>query len=131
MPIFGIDGWESPELVALGGKAVEGAFFDTHYSPESTEPVVVNFNASFVKRWGTGTDALSALGYDSAMLLVDALRRAGTTDSAKLRDAIAATKDFHGVTGVITLDEQRNPTKSAVVLTVKDGKFKYVESVNP
>ncbi len=131
VPIFGIDGWESPELVALGGKAVEGAFFDTHYSPESTEPVVVNFNAAFVKRWSTGTDALSALGYDSAMLLVDALRRAGTTDSARLRDAIAATKDFHGVTGVITLDEQRNPTKSAVVLTVKDGKFKYVESVNP
>jgi branched-chain amino acid transport system substrate-binding protein len=131
VPIFGIDGWESPELVALGGKAVEGSFFDTHYSPESTEPVVVAFNEHFVKRWGVGTDALSALGYDSVMMLVDGLRRAGTTDSAKLRDAIAATKDFHGVTGVITLDAQRNPTKSAVVLTVKDGKFKYVESVNP
>jgi branched-chain amino acid transport system substrate-binding protein len=131
VPIFGIDGWESPELVALGGKAVEGSYFDTHYSPESTEPVVVNFNAAFVKRWGVGTDALSALGYDSVMMLVDGLRRAGTADSAKLRDAIAATKDFRGVTGVITLDEQRNPTKSAVVLTVKDGKFKYVESVSP
>ncbi len=130
-PLFGIDGWESSELINIGGKAVEGAYFSTHYSPESKDPLVAAFQERFKKRWGSGTDALSALGYDSAMLLIDAIKRAGTTDSAKLRDAIAATKNFRGVTGLITLDKDRNPTKSAVVLTVKNGKFEFVETVNP
>lgn len=131
VPLFGIDGWESPELINIGGPAVEGAYFSTHYSPDSQDPTVRGFNERFQKRWGTGTDALSALGYDSALLLIDALKRAGTTDPAKLRAAIAATKNFKGVTGVITFDEKRNPTKSAVVLTVKNGKFEFVETVNP
>jgi branched-chain amino acid transport system substrate-binding protein len=74
---------------------------------------------------------LAALGYDSVLMLVDALKRAGTTEPAKLRDALAATKDLHGVTGTITLDERRNPTKSAVVLQVKNGRFHFVESIEP
>ena len=130
-PIFGVDGWESPELAQIGGKAVEGAYISTHYSPESKDPVVLAFNERFAKRWNTGTNALSALGYDSAMLLIDAMKRAGTTDGAKLRDAIADTKNFRGVTGLITLDADRNPTKSAVVLQVKNGQFVFVETVNP
>ncbi len=130
-PLFGVDGWESQELINIGGKSVEGAYFSTHYSPASKDPLVVSFNERFTKRWGSGSDALSALGYDSAMLLVDAIRRAGTTDGPKLRDALAATKNFKGVTGDITLDEQRNPTKSAVVLQVKDGKFVFVETIAP
>jgi len=131
LPLFGVDGWESSELINIGGKAVEGAYFSTHYSPASKDPLVTSFNERFTKRWGSGTDALSALGYDSAMLLIDAIKRAKTTEPAKLREAIAATKNFRGVTGLITLDEQRNPTKSAVVLTVKNGKFEFVETVNP
>jgi branched-chain amino acid transport system substrate-binding protein len=131
VPLFGVDGWESSELINIGGKAVEGAYFSTHYSAESKDPAVVSFNERFQKRWGSNSDALSALGYDSAMMLIDAIKRAGTTDSAKLRAALAGTKNFRGVTGIITLDAQRNPTKSAVVLTVKDGKFQFVETVNP
>jgi branched-chain amino acid transport system substrate-binding protein len=131
IPLFGIDGWESPELINIGGKAVEGAYFCTHYSPESSDPIVAGFNDRFKKRWGSSTDALSALGYDSVMLLADAIKRADTTDAAKLRDALAATKNFKGVTGTITLDEQRNATKSAVVLQVKNGKFVFVERVDP
>ncbi|MSU47512.1 MAG: ABC transporter substrate-binding protein [Opitutus sp.] len=131
LPLFGVDGWESQELIAIGGKAVEGAYFSTHYSPASKDPLVVSFNERYSKRWGGSSDALSALGYDSAMMLVDAIKRAGTTDGPKLRDALAATKNFKGVTGVITLDAQRNPTKSAVVLQVKDGKFVFVETIAP
>lgn len=131
IPLFGIDGWESSELINIGGKAVEGSYFSTHFSAESNDPTVTAFNERFAKRWNTGTDALSALGYDSAMLLIDAIKRAGTTDPAKLRDAIAATRSFRGVTGTIAFDAQRNPTKSAVVLQVKDGKFAFVESVDP
>ena len=128
--VRGREGGPSPGDVAIGGPAVEGTYFDTHYSPESTDPAVVGFNARFRQRWGITTDTLAALGYDSALLLADGLRRAGTTDSAKLRDALAATQGFHGATGVIAFDEQRNPTKSAVVLTVKDGQFKFVQSIN-
>jgi len=131
VPLFGIDGWESSELIKIGGKAVEGAYFSTHYSPESQDPAVAAFNTRFQQRWGSGSDALSALGYDSALVLIDALKRAGTTEPAKLREALAATKNFRGVTGTISFDEQRNPTKSAVVLTVKDGKFRFVETVAP
>lgn len=131
MPLFGIDGWESPELVAIGGDAVEGGYFDTHFSPENHSPTVVAFNESYRKRWNVESDTLAALGYDSVMMLVDALKRAGTTESADLRQALANTKNFHAVTGTITLDANRNPTKSAVVLQVKNGKFEFVETIEP
>ncbi|MFI5337454.1 MAG: ABC transporter substrate-binding protein [Opitutales bacterium] len=130
-PLFGGDAWEAPQLIEIGGAAVEGAYYSTHASPESPAPEVRNFVEKYRARWGETPDSIAALGYDAALLLVDALKRAGTTDSAALRDAIAATKDFPGVTGRITLDAQRNATKSAVILTVKDGKFKFVESVAP
>ncbi len=131
-PIFGGDAWEAPELITIGGAAVEGTYYSTHSSPESSAPEVQGFVKKFRARWeGEIPDSIAALGYDAALLLFDSLRRAGTTDSAKLRDAIAATKNFPGVTGSITIDAQRNATKSAVILTVKDGKFKFVESVAP
>ncbi len=131
LPLLGVDGWESSELISIGGAAVEGAYFSTHYSPENQSPAVVAFNTRYRQRWGEESNALSALAYDSAMVLIDALRRAGTTDGAKLRDALAATKDFAGATGLITFDAQRNPTKSAVVLTVKQGRFAFVQDVHP
>ncbi len=131
VPFLGTDGWESADLIGIGGTAVEGCYLVTHYSPENQSPLVTKYNASFQKRWGLPSNALSALGYDSAMLLIDALKRAGTTDGPKLRDAIAATKNFPGAAGTITLDANRNPTKSAVVLTVKNGKFAFVQDVNP
>jgi branched-chain amino acid transport system substrate-binding protein len=132
VPIFGGDAWEAPALIEIGGKAVEGMYYSTHGSPESTAPEVVNFVQKFKARWDNETpDSIAALGYDAAQLLFDALKRAGTTDSAPLRDAIATTKDFPGVTGHITIDAQRNATKAAVILTVKDGKFVYVETVQP
>jgi len=131
VPLLGVDGWESPELVAIGGAAVEGAYLSTHYSPENKSPAVVAFNERYRQRWAGDSNALSALGYDSVMVLVDALRRAGTTDGAPLRAALAATRNFPGATGLITFDDQRNPTKSAVVLTVKSGRFTFVQDVRP
>jgi len=130
-PIFGGDGWESASLVPIGGKALEGCYFSTHYSPESTSPAVQNFVKTYKTKYNETPDAMAALGYDSAMILADAMNRAGSTDAAKVRDALAATKDFHGVTGDITIDANRNATKSAVILTVKDGAFKYVETISP
>lgn len=131
VPMFGVDGWESPELIQIGGAAVEGTYFSTHYSVDNQSSAVVSFNDRFKQRWGLDSNALSALGYDSALVLVDAIKRAGTTDGPKLRDALAATKDFAGATGRITFDAQRNPTKSAVVLTVKNGRYAFVQDVHP
>ncbi|MBL9190189.1 MAG: ABC transporter substrate-binding protein [Opitutaceae bacterium] len=131
VPLLGTDGWEAAEFLAIGGAAVEGCYLVTHYSPESQSPIVKSFHANFQRRWGVASNALAALGYDSARMLIDALRRAGTTEGPKLRDALAATKNFPGAAGTITLDAQRNPTKSAVVLTVKNGQFAFLQDVSP
>jgi branched-chain amino acid transport system substrate-binding protein len=131
VPMLGGDGWDSPSLVEVAGDAMEGNFFSNHFSAEDTSPAVQNFLTRFRARYNEEPDAMAALGYDAAMILADAITRAGTTESAALRDAIAATSGHPGVTGTITLDDQRNANKPAVILTVKDGKFRYVETVSP
>ena len=131
-PIFGGDGWEAPQLIEIGVKAMEGTYYSTHYSPENSSPAVQSFVKKFRARFaGETPDAMAALGYDSAMVLADAIKRAGTTEGPKLRTAIAATKGYEGVTGKTTIDSHRNATKAAVVITVKDGAFKFVESITP
>jgi branched-chain amino acid transport system substrate-binding protein len=132
LPIFGGDGWEAPELLQIGGKAMENTYYSTHYSPEATDEAVVNFVKKFKARFSNETpDAMAALGYDSVYFLADAIKRAGGTDKQKLRDALAATKDFVGVTGKTQMDANRNATKPAVIVQVKDGKFKYLETIAP
>ena len=132
MPIYGGDGWEAPQLIEIAGKALENTYYSTHYSPENQTPAVQDFVAKFKARWnGETPDAMAALGYDSAMMLADAIKRAGTTEGAKLRDALAATKDLAGITGKTTMDAQRNASKAAVIITVKDGQFKYLATVEP
>lgn len=132
VPVFGGDGWEAPELIQIGGKAVEGTYYSTHFAPVIPKPEVQRFVQNYQKRWGGETpDAMAALGYDSAYVLVDAIKRAGSTESAKLREAIAATKEYPGVTGSTTIDADRNARKPLVMLTVKDGKFELVDTVLP
>ena len=131
-PLFGGDGWESDQLVKIGQDAVEGDYFSTHYAPDEDTPQSKGFVAAYEKKFnGKAPDAMAALGYDSVMLLADAIKRAGSTDGAKVRDALAATKDYQGVTGQTSINAQRDATKPAVILQVKDGKFKYIETVNP
>jgi branched-chain amino acid transport system substrate-binding protein len=131
LPIFGGDGWEAEELLQIGGKAMENTYYSTHYSPEDQAPAVQEFVKKFQAKYNSTPDAMAALGYDSALVLVDAIKRAGTTEGPKLRDAIAATKDFQGVTGKTTIDSLRNASKSAVILGVKDGKMKMLQTINP
>ena len=131
VPIFGGDGWESSSLVAIGGAALEGDYFSTHFSPEDTAPAVQNFVKSYQAKFNETPDAMAALGYDSAMMLADAMKKAGATDGAKVRDALAAEKNFPGVTGTITMDAHRDASKPAVILEIKNGAFKYVETVAP
>ncbi len=131
--LFGGDGWEAPELMQIAGAAaLEGTYYSTHFSPESTEPLAQKFVADYKAKYnGEVPDAMAALGYDSVMVLADAIKRAGSTAGPKVRDALAATKDFPGATGATTLDAKRDATKPAVIITVKDGKFQYVETIAP
>jgi len=131
VPLFGGDGWESAALVPIGGAALEGNYFSTHFSPEDTSPAVQEFDKKYKAKYNEAPDAMSALGYDSAMILAAAIKTVGTTDGSKVRDALAAIKDFQGVTGKTTMDANRNASKPAVILTIKNGEFKYVETVAP
>jgi branched-chain amino acid transport system substrate-binding protein len=131
IPLFGGDGWESENLLQVGKEAVEGHYFSTHCSPEDTSPKMISFVAAYKAKYNKTPDAMAALGYDSAYVLADAIKRAGTTEGSKLRDAIAATKDFEGVTGKFSLDDKRNAVKSAAILQIKDGKFNFLETIAP
>lgn len=132
MPFIGGDGWESDKLLEIGGDALNGCYYSTHFSPQNQDPNVTKFVQKFKARWNNETpDAFAALGYDAAYVLADSLRRAGTTDGAALRDAIAATRDFSGASGVTTIDKDRNATKGAAIIAVKNGKLEFYKTIAP
>lgn len=131
VPLMGGDGWDSPKLKEIGGKAIEGSYFSNHYSEEDQSPHVQKFISEYKAKFNAVPDGLAAMGYDAAIVLVDALNKAPEMTNTAIRDAIAKTKDFQGVTGVITLNEHRDPVKSAVVLKVADGRYKYQTTVKP
>lgn len=135
VPLLGGDGWDSPQLVpGAGGPggALEGCFFSDHYfSVDLPDPAVQAFVKAYKARFNANPDALAALGYDAANLLVDAMKRAKTLDSAGIRQAIAETKDFPGVTGKITIDADGNARKAAVILQIVGDKFKVFKTYTP
>ena len=130
VPLIGGDGWDSEEL-QNAGDALNGCYFSNHYSHEDTRPEVQEFVSKYQSAYGKVPDGLAALGYDAARLLFDAMKRAPSLSGKDLAAAIASTKDFPGVTGKITIDENRNPTKDAVMLEVVGGVPKYVATISP
>jgi branched-chain amino acid transport system substrate-binding protein len=131
-PLLGGDGWDAPELWPLGGDALNGAYISTHYSLDNPSPALQSFVEQYKQRYGNQLpDAHAALAYDAARLLFDALTRIGSTDPDKLREALAQTKNFAGITGVISMDGDRNAVKPAVVLKLQDLKFIYQETIQP
>jgi branched-chain amino acid transport system substrate-binding protein len=133
MPLLGGDGWDSPDLWKLGGESLKNAYISNHYAAENPAPEIQNFVKAYKEKFGEVPDSLAALAYDAAKVLADAIKRAGGTDSAKLKDAINSTKEFAGVTGSITLDDKRNAVKPAVVLSLDPAKsaFAYKETIYP
>jgi branched-chain amino acid transport system substrate-binding protein len=113
VPLFGGDGWESSVLFEIGGAAVEGNYLSTHYHPSVGSDRSRRFVENYRQRWnGKMPDALAACGYDSALVL-------------------AATRNFPAVTGTITINENRDATKSAVILRIQGGQYEYLETVEP
>jgi branched-chain amino acid transport system substrate-binding protein len=129
--LVGGDGWDGSSLIPVGGKAIEGAYFSNHFSVEDKSPLVQDFVQKYKAKYNRVPDAFAALGYDAAKILADAIKRAGTTDSEKLKDAIQDTKDYPGVSGKITIGQDRNAQKSAVIITIQDGAYKYFETIEP
>jgi branched-chain amino acid transport system substrate-binding protein len=154
-PMLGGDGWVSPSLFEIAGQQLEGCFFSNHYAQDDPNPIVQQFISKFQERYKEVPDAMSALGYDAARILVHSLKgmqktnpeavaallaTAGNDEASRgkraeamrmLRDAIAATRDFPGVTGSISIDENRNAIKPIVVLKVHDGNLVMTERIAP
>ncbi len=134
-PILAGDGAEAEALIKIGGKAVEGLTFTTHFDPHAAAtPLTVKFIKLYEKKYGTPPDAMAALGADAYFILVQAINKAGGCNAKpeKINYYIRHTKNFKGVTGVITIDPKTgNAIKSAVIRKVKNGKFVYVTTVNP
>jgi branched-chain amino acid transport system substrate-binding protein len=131
MPFIGCDGWANQALLDVGGKALDGCFFTNHFSPEDQEPTVRKFVDSYRKKYGSIPDTFAALGYDAARLLAQAIRTAGTEEPIAIRDTLAKTADFQGVTGRISFDANRNASKPGLVVTIKGGHFEIAEKIEP
>ena len=129
--MLGGDGWDSPKLVEIAGEAAEGGYFSNHYSKDDPNPLVQGFVANFTSQHGEAPDALAACAYDAIRLVAQAIEAAGTVDRDALRDALAQVVDFDGVTGTITIDDERNARKTATILTIENGVQTFVDTVDP
>ncbi|MDR0600444.1 MAG: ABC transporter substrate-binding protein [Treponema sp.] len=131
-PIIGGDTWEAPEFIDVGKEQVEGAVFSTFFASEyAGTPEASAFLKAYGDKYHKNPAAVTALGYDGYLVALDAVKRAGSTDPAKIRDAIAATSGFAGATGTVTLDANGDATKSAYIKVVEGGQFVFKTIVNP
>jgi branched-chain amino acid transport system substrate-binding protein len=131
VPLIGGDGWDSTQLYAIGGSALNGSYFTNHYSPYDTDPKVQKFVNDYKARYGNLPDALAATAYDAAHIMFDAIKRSKSLNGSDIRDALAATKDYPGVTGTVTFNEHRDAVKPIVMIEIKDGGLYAVkERVN-
>jgi branched-chain amino acid transport system substrate-binding protein len=121
VPLVGGDGWDSAQLYAIGGSALDGCFFTNHYSPFDTDPKVQKFVNDYKARYNTVPDALAATAYDAAKIMFDAIKRANSLEGTAIRDALSATKEFPGVTGNVTFNENRDAVKPIVMIEIKPG----------
>ena len=133
VPFMGGDGWDSPKLVEIAGKeALNNTFITNHYSSGDPSEKIQNFVKSYGEKYsGKSPDAFNALGYDTGYYLADAIKRAGSTDSEKIKDALAETKGLELVSGNFTVDKDHNPIKSATILEFKDGEQVYNTKIDP
>ena len=131
VPFLGTDGWDSAEFLNVSGRSANNCYFTSHFSTENASERGKTFSDAYLARFQSAPPALAALTYDAVWLVADALRRSGSAEHAALRDALAATRDFPGVTGNISFDQGRDPRKPAVIIRVQDGTFTYLETIQP
>ena len=127
---LGGDGWDSPDLFAVGGDAVNGSYFSNHYSPDDTSELVVEFRKAYEEKYKAVPDAMAALAYDAGKILVTAIEQAGSTEGPALIEALK-TAEVDAVSGKIKYDENRNPVKEAAIIEIKDGAQSFFKKVSP
>lgn len=128
---LGTDGWDSPDLFKIAGDAAAGHYVSSHFAADDTDPRVKQFVQEYKARNKENPGAMAALGYDAGFFMKEAVKKAGSSDPAKIRDAISTMKDFDGITGKITLDNNRNAVKPAVIVKTTEKEFKFYSRVNP
>jgi branched-chain amino acid transport system substrate-binding protein len=132
VPILSADGAQAPELISIGGKSVEGFMFTGHFAKEgATTALAKQYIQSYESKNKTDASGFDALGADAYFVLIDAIERAKSTEGPKIREALASTKDLAGVSGVLSIGEDGNAKKGMVMLHVKEGKFRYLTTINP
>ncbi|HEX6087129.1 MAG TPA: ABC transporter substrate-binding protein [Thermoanaerobaculia bacterium] len=131
VPLVGGDGWDSPAVIQIGGKSIEGSYFSDHYFVGDTRPVVQTFVNEYRKRHGKNPEATAALGYDALKIFADAARRANTLDRKAIRDQIALTRDYQGVSGTISMGPDRNPIKPVAMIKIENGQMNFAGWVEP
>jgi branched-chain amino acid transport system substrate-binding protein len=130
-PLLGGDGWSSPKLHEIAGSAIDGNYFSNHYTTESSDPKTQAFIKAYKEKYHEDADVMAALAYDAVYLLADAIKNTKEITRDNIRDELAKIKDFQGVTGKMSMNENRDAVKSAVVVQVQGTDYKYITSVNP
>lgn len=131
-PLLGGDGWDSQQLYQIGGQALVGSYFSNHYSVDDPDPAVQKFVNDYKTRYGSVPDALAATAYDAARIMFDAIKRANSTDGPAIRDSLAKTTNFPGVTGIVTINSERNAVKPIVMIKIEQGgKYGVAGRVTP
>jgi len=128
---LGTDGWDSPDLFKIAGNAAAGHYVSSHFAADDTDPRVKQFVEEYKARNKENPGAMAALGYDAGFFMKEAVKKAGSNDPLKIRDAISSMQNFDGITGKITLDKNRNAVKPAVIVTTTEKEFKFYSRVNP
>jgi len=127
-PLVGGDGWDSPRLYEIGGQALDGNFYSSHFSAEDPDPQVQRFVSDYRRLFNSSPDSFAATAYDAARIIIAAASRAASLDRAALRDSLAETRDFPGVTGTVTFNAERNAVKSIVIVRIQDFGKQSVET---
>lgn len=131
IPLLGGDGWDSPKTTEIGGDAVNGGYFSASFAADDPNPLGQEFIRKFREKYGSNPDGTAATSYEAALVLVDAIRRAGSIDGTAIREALAATKDFQGVAGRLSIDANRNAVKRIVIMKIEGGQLKFNSAVEP
>ncbi|MEG6584408.1 ABC transporter substrate-binding protein [Dendrosporobacter sp. 1207_IL3150] len=132
VPLLGTDGWTDSKLVEIAGvDALNNSYYSNHFSAQDTDPNVAKFVEAYKKEYGKEPNVFAALGYDAGLLMIDAIKRAGSADPQKIRDALEQTKNFQASTGILSLDANHNPVKTAFILERKNGVETFREKINP
>ncbi|AGH96340.1 ABC transporter substrate-binding protein [Pseudobdellovibrio exovorus] len=130
-PLLGGDGWSSPKLYEIAKNSLDGSYFSNHYTTESTDPKTIAFVKAYREKYKEDADVMAALAYDAVYFMAEAIKNTTEVTPENIREELTKIKDFHGVTGKMSMNENRDAIKSAVIVQIQGPEYKYITSINP